>query len=570
MYKFLVLAMLLAFLAAPVHAQNVVGDWQGTLKAAGGVELPTILHVRRSPAGTLTASLDSPSQHAFGIPISAIALEGAKLSFTSAAVDGAYEGVVASDGKSIRGTWTQRGASLPLDFQRLPSSDIEGVWTGALQIGTTKLGLIFHLANTEQGLVGSLDVPQQGARGIPLSAVTRNGSAVTIEVGTIGGKFAGTTDTAHAEIKGTWTQNGMSLPLDLKREENLSATEGSGQPEGAGGLSPAKILTGVREIPVSIPTPTGSLAGSLTEPLHFAPAAKLPAALIIAGSGPTDRNGNNPLENPERYLYLRLAAYLSRNGVVVLRYDKRGIAGSAKAAAPKSFEQFALDVGSAVELLARQPNVDPRRITLIGHSEGSALAFWDAATDKRVSRIVSLEGMGRTGAQVLTWQLTEAVERVPAALQAQAQANLRTQETVVGLISAGKPVPPAMVEGNPLLISLASQAPIARGFLNLNPIDYARRVRVPTLIVQGGKDIQVTPDLDARPLYQAVPSSVSRRLAVFPDMIHLLYDVSDPAGPANYLVPANAPLDTGMERAVLDWVTGSREGMKPSSGGTAR
>lgn len=336
---------------------------------------------------------------------------------------------------------------------------------------------------------------------------------------------------------------------------------------GNGGASAAKreakLLAGVRQIPVSIPTPSGALAGDLTEPATLPAGAQLPAAVIIAGSGPTDRNGNNPLERFQRFTYLRLAAYLSRHGVIVLRYDKRGIAASAGAGVPRNIRQYARDVGSAVKFLLRQPGVDPSRVTLVGHSEGSTLAFWDAARDRHVAAIVSLEGAGRKLSQVLDWQFARALRRVPPARAAQARAELRRDEAVVARIAAGKHVPPAMLHGNLTLASLAAQPRFARSFLNLNPLRYARRDRVPTLVVQGGKDMQVTQALDAQPLYDAIPANVPRRLVVFPNMIHLLYDVSGPAGPANYLAPAATPLDKGMERAVLHWVIGTRAASAP-------
>ncbi len=332
----------------------------------------------------------------------------------------------------------------------------------------------------------------------------------------------------------------------------------------------AKLLTGVRQIPVSIPTPSGALAGDLTEPATLPAGARLPAAVIIAGSGPTDRNGNNPLEQFQRFTYLRLAAYLSRHGVIVLRYDKRGIAASAGAGVPRNIRQYARDVGSAVKFLLRRPGVDPSRLTLVGHSEGSTLAFWNAAADRHVTAIVSLEGAGRKLSQVLDWQFARTLRRVPPARAAQARAELRRDEAVVARIAAGKHVPPAMLHGNLTLASLAAQPRFARSFLNLNPLRYARHDRVPTLVVQGGKDIQVTQALDAQPLYDAIPANVPRQLVVFPNMIHLLYDVSGPAGPANYLAPADTPLDKGMERAVLHWVIGSSAAAPSTVAASAR
>ena len=116
MNRLFVLAAVFATAAALAHAQDIAGDWQGTL-SAGGAELRLVLHITKAPDGGLKATLDSVDQGANGIPVNSVTLKDSKLNLDVAAVHGTYEGKVAADGTTISGTWTQ-GQALPLEFKR--------------------------------------------------------------------------------------------------------------------------------------------------------------------------------------------------------------------------------------------------------------------------------------------------------------------------------------------------------------------------------------------------------------------------------------------------------------------
>src|SRR5208283_1387051 len=155
------LAMMVVVLTSTVFvakAQDVVGDWQGTIKA-GGAELRLALHITKAEGGELKATLDSIDQGANGIPASAITLKDSQLNLTVAAWHGTYEGRVNAAATEIDGTWTQ-GQPLPLVFKRAPAaaktapkpakpSDIDGTWMGTLDAGAMKLRVVFHITNTE-------------------------------------------------------------------------------------------------------------------------------------------------------------------------------------------------------------------------------------------------------------------------------------------------------------------------------------------------------------------------------------------------------------------------------------
>jgi len=140
--------------ATLARAQDIAGDWQGTLNTGMG-ELRLVLHITKAADGSLTATLDSVDQGANDIPVKSAILKGSKLNLDVTAVQGIYEGTVATDSKSISGTWSQ-GKPLPLEFKRATApiktehkpakaSDIDGTWMGT---GMSKLRVVFHIAKT--------------------------------------------------------------------------------------------------------------------------------------------------------------------------------------------------------------------------------------------------------------------------------------------------------------------------------------------------------------------------------------------------------------------------------------
>jgi hypothetical protein len=116
--KSYLLATVIPLLAVcTLNAQNIAGDWQGTLRVRGA-ELRLVLHVTKDDDGRLKATLDSVDQDAFGIPVTAITLNGADLNFTVLGVHGTYQGKLNPESTAIEGTWTQL-EPLPVTFQRV-------------------------------------------------------------------------------------------------------------------------------------------------------------------------------------------------------------------------------------------------------------------------------------------------------------------------------------------------------------------------------------------------------------------------------------------------------------------
>ena len=267
----------------------------------------------------------------------------------------------------------------------------------------------------------------------------------------------------------------------------------------------------------------GTIEGTLVLPAACGPR---PVALIIAGSGPTDRNGNQaPMLNARPYELLATA--LAASGVGSLRYDKAGITASVKAA-PSSESAMRFEMGADdAALLVKQLRADPRvgKITIIGHSEGSLVGML-AAERAKVDGFVSLAGAGRPIADILREQLAKGIKD---------QTLLAKANAIIASLASGKTVSDVPTE----LASLfrPSVQPYIISWMKYDPAtELARIDAASVLIAQGTTDIQVSLD-DAKRLAAARPSA---KLLVVDGMNHVLKaaDASDASQQDAYTNPS--------------------------------
>lgn len=254
--------------------------------------------------------------------------------------------------------------------------------------------------------------------------------------------------------------------------------------------------------PIDLDTGQGVLHGSLLLPQQDTPP---PVVLIIAGSGPTDRDGNNPAGGRVDNLK-RLALLLANANIASVRYDKRGVAASQPATPDErdlSVERYVADVVAWGHKLKADPRFGP--LILIGHSEGALIASL-AAEQAGASAVISLAGSGRPMAEVVSEQLAE---RLPPAQLARGSALLDRLEA--GQTSLDVPAPLRQVfrpSVQPYLITLFRQDPAAA----------FARLSMPALIVQGRNDVQVDV-ADAQKLKDAKPDA---HLVLIEGMNHML------------------------------------------------
>jgi pimeloyl-ACP methyl ester carboxylesterase len=254
--------------------------------------------------------------------------------------------------------------------------------------------------------------------------------------------------------------------------------------------------------PMRLQTTQGTLHGTLLKPSGTAPVA---VALLIAGSGPTDRDGNNPHGGQSDSLK-RLAQSLAKQGIASLRYDKRGVAAS-RAATPDeralSVDSYVSDAVAWAQLLMADPAFD--RLILLGHSEGALIASL-AAEQAQADALVVIAGSSRPIDQLLREQLAA---RLPPPLLA--QSNLLLDRLLAGQLS---PQVPKQLQ----VLFRPSVQPYLITLLQQNPGQAFARLQIPALIVQGSHDIQVSV-ADAQALQIAKPDA---ELLIIPGMNHML------------------------------------------------
>lgn len=283
---------------------------------------------------------------------------------------------------------------------------------------------------------------------------------------------------------------------------------------------------------VTVPTPGGhTLAGTLTLPRdRRGPVA---AVVTITGSGPEDRDEAIPIVKGYRP-FRQVADTLGRHGIAVLRLDDRGHGASTGNHATATSADFADDIRAALAYLRTRPEIDGTRLALLGHSEGGLIAPMVAATDPSLRGIVLMAGPAQTGRQILRFQLGNAVRRDTSLTPARRDSALKTVDATID--------------------SLGASQPWVKFFLDYDPIATARKVRVPTLILQGATDQQVTPE-QATALERAMRDGGNRRVTmrVFPEANHLF--VQDANGnPAGYTTLRERNVRPDVMAALLDWL----------------
>jgi dipeptidyl aminopeptidase/acylaminoacyl peptidase len=205
------------------------------------------------------------------------------------------------------------------------------------------------------------------------------------------------------------------------------------------------------------------LAGTLTRPKA---GGRAPAVIMITGISKHERNEGNPPFTPFR----DLADVLGRAGIAVLRVDDRGVGESTGDFDKATSFDEADDVRSELAWLRKQPGIDAKRIGLVGHSEGGFIALVVAAGDPALAAVVVLAGSGVPGEQLNTWQTIQTVEHDPAVAPDKRAAEIGKQ-----------------------LADRSDWSPRDKAFVAADPADYARRVKTPALIIQGGTDLHVPP-----------------------------------------------------------------------------
>ena len=547
-------------------SSTLEGHWTGSLQAGEAV-LHLVLHVSKAEDGSFKATIDSLDQGVYGIEVTSLTQKDSTLHFNVGSVGASYEGKIAADHASIEGDWTQGSVSLPLVFHRQaagarakkPSDAIasaEGVWQGALEGNGMRLRLQLHVSHDDQKqLVAALDSPDQGVSGLPAIHVIQKDAAFHFEIPVVSGVYDGTLNAAKTAITGSWTQNNVEQKLDFRRSDQL--------------LELVRPQNPVKPYPYKdeeIAFPNGkakiSLAGTLTLPRAPGP---FPAAVLFSDSGPHDRDESIVGHRP----FLVLADHLTRKGIAVLRFDKRGIGKSTGDYANATTEDFAGDAEAALAYLKTRKEIDPKKIGLIGHGEGGMIAPLVAAHSSDVAWIVLLAGPGLNGEDTLLLQSelilktagvdddqiakTREFNKQTYALVRQEKDTATLQTKLSDLVEnsgMSASLPPAALQSQVRLMV----SPWFRFSLDYDPVPTLQKTMCPVLALNGEKDLQVAPKENLAKIQKALQDGGNKdfQTAELPGLNHL-FQHSPTGSPTEYgsILETMAPEALN---AVSDWV----------------
>lgn len=286
------------------------------------------------------------------------------------------------------------------------------------------------------------------------------------------------------------------------------------------------------------------LSGTVVRP-HPAEGPPVPAALILPGSGPIDRDGDHkrlPLG-----ISRALADALAEHGMASLRYDKRGTGRSEGEWLRTGLLDNVEDARAALEALAGQPGVDPQRIFVVGHSEGAILATL-LSGDPGVAGLVLLSGTATRGKEVLAWQTRQVAASLPRGL-ATLLRLLRVD--VVGRQARNVEKLEATTSEVVRMDGVRMNARWHRDFLAHDPQDHLPGITVPVLAITGAKDLQVDP-ADLVRIAELVPGDVETVLV--PDLTHILRRDQEEASLARYKKLVRDPVDAEVLDRVAHWI----------------
>lgn len=510
------------------------GTYAGTLQA-GDAELHLLLHLSKNEDGSLRATLDSLEQGVFAIEATAVSFSNYNLKLEVTSVGARFAGKVSPDHEIIDGEWSQGSASLPLKFHRetrgvarKPNEavfPVEGLWQGAIETHGMRLRFQLHIYHDpDNQLIAALDSLDQQVSGLPANHVTLKDPIFHFEIPSVAGVYEGTLNAAKNEMTGKWSQTSAdNLQLNFKRSDQTLELR---RPQTPHPPFPYRE----EEVSFEGGGPGVTLAGTLTLPKGN---GSFPAAVLVAGSGPQDRNEAIARHQP----FFVIADALTRQGIAVLRYDKRGVGKSTGNVDVATTMDLAADAQAALNYLKSRKDIDTARIGLIGHSEGAIIAPYLAGKSRDVAWLVLLAAPATKGEDTLLNQ-SELIGRAGGLNDDQINASLEFDQVAYKLVREEKDpnvlsqklmglvkdsgldaaLPPAALETQLRML----MSPWFRFFLDYDPLPNLKNVKCPALALYGLKDLQVPAKVNAPLVKQAFEESGNKQVQVkqLPELNH--------------------------------------------------
>lgn len=416
----------------------------------------------------------------------------------------------------------------------LTAQDIAGQWNGVLKVQGTQLRVVFNVTETDKGLSSTMDSPDQGATGIPVTNTTFENPKIKFEVANALIEYNG--ELKENEIVGTFKQGGQEFPMNLSRE--AIEKEIVQRPQ-----EPTKPYPYYSEdVTFQNAKANISLSGTLTLPQKD---GIFPVVILITGSGPQNRDEEIMGHKP----FLVISDYLTKNGIGVLRYDDRGVGQSEGDFGTATSADFATDVESAIAYLKTRKEINNKQIGLIGHSEGGLIAPMVASRSKEVGFIILLAGTGIRGDKLLVLQqglIARANGISETDIKKSIDNNSKLFEIIIESDDDQKlkmdltdsineilkrdtvtEIPNGMTQEEFVALQVNQvSSPWMQYFIRHDPATTLEKVKCPVLAVNGAKDLQVPPKENLAAIKNALAKGGNKNVTTkeFPDLNHLFQE----------------------------------------------
>lgn len=377
------------------------------------------------------------------------------------------------------------------------AQDVVGSWKGSIDVGGIKLPLVFHIEKQGDNYTSTLDSPSQSAIGFPIDKSEYTAPQLKLTITQLGASYQG--ELQGDSIVGLFKQSGLEMPLVLRKSTETIQINRPQEPKAPFPYT-AENVTFLNE------TSGHNLAGTLTLPKE---GKNFPVAILISGSGPQNRDEELFAHRP----FWVLADYLTRNGIAVLRYDDRGVGESEGIYQTASLSDLASDAVAALSYLKTRKEIDPKKIGIIGHSEGGTICFDIAASHPSdVAYLVSMAGMAIPGDSLLIEQrymLGKARGLTDAMINQQEQAikmlkKIASNYSVDSIQNhfdaiAAKELPAPSLQNKDALGQIQKGVmqllnPEIKSLLSCDPTEALTKIKCPVLAINGAKDLQVGAD----------------------------------------------------------------------------
>ena len=378
-----------------------------------------------------------------------------------------------------------------------------GTWQGTLNVGV-ELRIVFHITGDEKnGFTSTADSPDQSAYELKCDATTINNNKVSIEMKNLNASFSGTM-IDDSTIDGTFTQ-GADISLTLKKTDKVTERKRPQTPR-----PPFSYKS--EEVEYDNADKSLRYGATITIPEGSGP---FPAIVMITGSGPQDRDETIMGHKP----FAVIADYLTKKGFIVLRTDDRGIGKSTGKFSDATSKDFAGDVNSSIDYLLSRPEVDKKKLGLMGHSEGGMIAPMVATKRKDINFIVLLAGPGVNIIDLMAEQNAaiaksggiseQTVKEIRPLFKNAATIIMETPDSTTAIkkltaftenwaVTKNKDVLKELdfetaKQRNDYCIAMVKefQSPWFRYFIRFNPSQYLEKLKCKVLALNGDKDIQV-------------------------------------------------------------------------------